>query len=169
MAEQDERAARPLLGKVALVSGGARGIGEAIVRILAERGAQVVCGDLRREEGGRLADELGDAVAFVPLDVTESAQWDAAVDAAVTRFGHLDVLVNNAGIAIFESVGSMSSEVWDSVMAVTRPAPSSASAPPPLIWWPRRRRRSSTSRRPPGCGATRAVRRTPRPSSPSAG
>ena len=86
-----------LEGKVALVTGGARGLGAATVRLMAEEGAKVVFGDVLRDEGEALASELGDAVAFLPMDVTERSNWDAAI-ARTEAFGPLNVLVNNAAV-----------------------------------------------------------------------
>lgn len=88
-----------LEGKVALVSGGAQGMGEAEVRVFAAEGAKVVIGDIQEEAGSALAKEIGDAATFVALDVTRAADWSAAVDACVERYGSLTTLVNNAGIA----------------------------------------------------------------------
>ncbi len=80
-----------LAGKVALVTGGAQGIGEAIARKLGEHGAVVWIGDIQQEEGAALAASIGQY--FVPLDVTDPASWDAGL----ARIGGIDVLVNNAG------------------------------------------------------------------------
>jgi 3alpha(or 20beta)-hydroxysteroid dehydrogenase len=85
-------------GKVAVVSGGARGMGASHVRRLVHEGARVVAGDILDDEGKALAEELGDTARFVHLDVTQPEQWEAAVGAAVDEFGRLDVLVNNAGV-----------------------------------------------------------------------
>ncbi|NEB75583.1 glucose 1-dehydrogenase [Streptomyces sp. SID14478] len=88
-----------LAGRVALITGGARGMGEAAARLLAARGARVVIGDVREEQGEAVAASLGARVArFVALDVADAASWDAAVATAVDAFGRLDVLVNNAAI-----------------------------------------------------------------------
>jgi 3alpha(or 20beta)-hydroxysteroid dehydrogenase len=85
-------------GKVAVISGAARGMGASHVRTLVGEGANVVAADILDDEGKALADDLGEAARFVHLDVTQLDQWKAAVDAAVDEFGRLDVLVNNAGI-----------------------------------------------------------------------
>lgn len=85
--------------KVALISGGARGMGASHARLLAKEGAKVVVGDILDDEGQAVADELGDAARFVHLDVTRPDQWKSAVATAVDAFGKLNVLVNNAGIA----------------------------------------------------------------------
>ncbi len=90
---------RPLEGKVAIVTGAARGQGAAEARLLVERGAKVVLGDVLDDEGGAVAVELGDDAVYRHLDVTSDADWQSAVEAAVGRFGALHVLVSNAGIS----------------------------------------------------------------------
>jgi 3alpha(or 20beta)-hydroxysteroid dehydrogenase len=87
-----------LKGKVALVTGGARGLGAAVLRHLAAEGAQVVIADVRDVEGKALADELGSRAMYVHLDVANDSEWSAALAAAGERFGVVTVLVNNAGI-----------------------------------------------------------------------
>jgi 3alpha(or 20beta)-hydroxysteroid dehydrogenase len=87
-----------LTGKVALISGGARGMGAAHARALVAEDARVVLGDVLDDEGAGVAAELGDNAAYVHLDVREPGDWRKAVDEAVQRFGSLSVLVNNAGI-----------------------------------------------------------------------
>ncbi len=104
-------------GRVALVSGGARGLGAAYVRALHERGASVVIGDLLDDEGAALADELGERARFVHLDVTSEEDWAAAVEVAV-GLGGVDVLVNNAGIANAGRIERYGREKWDAVIAV---------------------------------------------------
>lgn len=105
-------------GKVAIVTGGARGMGAAHVTRLAAEGARVVFGDVLEEEGGKLAGELGDAVRFVPMDVTAPADWRRAVDEAVTAFGKLNVLVNNAGIIKHRLIEDMTLEEFARVLEV---------------------------------------------------
>ncbi|CAL4927987.1 unnamed protein product [Urochloa decumbens] len=93
--------AKRLEGKVALVTGGAAGIGEAIVRLFREHGAKVCIADIQDDAGQQLRDALGggdDDVMFVHCDVTVEDDVSAAVDAAAARFGALDIMVNNAGI-----------------------------------------------------------------------
>ncbi|KAL6638110.1 hypothetical protein ACP70R_025682 [Stipagrostis hirtigluma subsp. patula] len=93
--------ARRLEGKVALVTGGATGIGEAIVRLFREHGAKVCIADIQDEAGQQLAGSLaGDnqGAMFVHCDVTVEDDVSRAVDAAAERFGALDVMVNNAGV-----------------------------------------------------------------------
>lgn len=102
------RDALRLDGRVALISGAARGQGEAEARLLVARGAHVVLGDVLGDLGEKVAADLGDAATFVHLDVTSAAGWKAAVDAAVNRYDRLDVLVNNAGIVRTGSIETMS-------------------------------------------------------------
>ncbi|MBD5785203.1 glucose 1-dehydrogenase [Cellulosimicrobium terreum] len=105
-------------GKVALVSGGARGLGAAYVRALHAEGARVVVADLLEAESAALADELGDDVVAVTLDVTDEQGWAAAVEATLAAFGALHVLVNNAGIANAGRIERYAREKWDAVIAV---------------------------------------------------
>ena len=87
-----------LEGKVALISGAARGQGAAEARIFVERGAKVMLCDVLDAEGEQTAADIGDSAAYIHLDVTSESDWQAAVAATVAKFGKLDVLVNNAGI-----------------------------------------------------------------------
>ena len=86
--------------KVALISGGARGMGAVEARMFAAEGAKVAFGDLLAEEGQRLAEKIirtGGQALYLSLDVTSQSQWRDAVATTVSRFGKLDILVNNAG------------------------------------------------------------------------
>ncbi|NIH83674.1 glucose 1-dehydrogenase [Amycolatopsis granulosa] len=85
-------------GKVALITGAARGMGESHARHFVASGAKVVLGDVLDEPGRAVADSLGEHAYYVHLDVTSEAAWDAAVAVAISRFGRFDVLVNNAGV-----------------------------------------------------------------------
>ncbi|MGH3595338.1 MAG: glucose 1-dehydrogenase [Mycobacterium sp.] len=105
-------------GKVALISGGARGMGASHARALMAEGAKVVVGDILDDEGNALADELGAAVRFVHLDVTEPDQWKAAVDAAVGGFGTLNVLVNNAGIVNGNTLQNFLLADWQKIIDI---------------------------------------------------
>ena len=87
-----------LSGKIVLVSGGSRGMGAAHARAIVANDGKVVIGDILEAEGMALASELGSAARFIRLDVTKTDDWKAAVALAVTEFGGLNVLVNNAGI-----------------------------------------------------------------------
>ncbi|SKC82648.1 glucose 1-dehydrogenase [Krasilnikoviella flava] len=109
---------RPLEGRVALVTGGARGLGEAYVRALHTAGAAVVVADLLDDEGAALAADLGARARYVHLDVTDEAGWETAVAASVEAFGGLDVLVNNAGIANSAPIEHYTTAKWDAVIAV---------------------------------------------------
>src|SRR5713226_5723467 len=117
-----------LEGKVALISGGARGQGATEARLFAREGAKVVIGDLLAKEGKRVEAEInasGGACLFVKLDVTQAEDWQQAVAAAVARFGTLHVLVNNAGIGSTRgpdgepvTLEHLTEEQWDRVMDV---------------------------------------------------
>jgi NAD(P)-dependent dehydrogenase (short-subunit alcohol dehydrogenase family) len=91
-----------LKGGVALVTGGARGIGAAVAARLARDGLRVVLTDIRDEEGEAMAAEIGDATDYRRLDVREEADWAKVTAEILERYGRLDVLVNNAGITGFE-------------------------------------------------------------------
>ena len=86
-----------LTGKIAVITGGSSGIGEASVRLFVAEGASVVIADIQDDKGERLAAELGSAVRYVHTDVTSEAQVKAAIDLAVHDFGRLDCIFNNAG------------------------------------------------------------------------
>jgi 3alpha(or 20beta)-hydroxysteroid dehydrogenase len=107
-----------LTDKVVLISGGARGIGEASARAMVAEGARVVLGDLLDDVGRALAHELGSFATYVHLDVTSPADWDAAVVAAESTYGRLDALVNNAGIVAFGGIDTLPQAQWDQVLAV---------------------------------------------------
>jgi cyclopentanol dehydrogenase len=116
-----------LEGKVALISGGARGMGAAEARLFAREGASVVIGDLLEEEGRQVEAQIGEAggnAIFIRLDVTSESDWSDAVAEAVSRFGKLDILVNNAGVSSGNAGGARTKvedttvEAWDRVMDV---------------------------------------------------
>ena len=112
-----------LQGKVAIVTGGARGIGSASVRALVEEGAAVVITDVLDDEGDALARELcgeGANARYAHLDVSSEEQWQAVVDRTVRDLGHVDVLVNNAGIGTMEDVEQETVEGWDRVVAINQ-------------------------------------------------
>jgi 3alpha(or 20beta)-hydroxysteroid dehydrogenase len=89
-----------LAGRVALVSGGSRGIGAAVVRSFIDEGARVVIGDLLESEGKAVADSFGDNCTFVHLDVRSADDWQGAVEVAERQFGPVSVLVNCAGVMV---------------------------------------------------------------------
>ena len=106
---------------MALISGGARGIGAAEARLFAREGARVGIADILDEQGRRLEAEIAEAggeAVFIRLDVTGEEEWKRAVDTVVSRFGKLDVLVNNAGIYQRATVEQTTSEDWDRVMEI---------------------------------------------------
>ncbi len=115
-------------GKVALISGGARGQGAVEARLFAREGAKVVIGDILDAEGKQVEAEINESereCLFVQLDVTSEANWRHAIEATVSRFGKLNVLVNNAGIGGERgpdgerlSVEDVTEEQWDLVMDV---------------------------------------------------
>lgn len=93
-----------LKGKTALITGAAGGTGAVLAHRFVEEGAQVVLGDVRRDEGQDVADVLGDNATFIGLDVTNPVDWQDAMAAAEKRFGGLDVLVNNAALLLLAAV-----------------------------------------------------------------
>jgi NAD(P)-dependent dehydrogenase (short-subunit alcohol dehydrogenase family) len=107
-----------LSGKVALVTGGAQGIGRAIAEKLAAEGARVTFLDRDREGGAATAREVGAGVAFLPADVTRETEVEAAIGAVVEGQGRLDVLVNNAGVNAYFDATEMTEAQWDAVFAV---------------------------------------------------
>lgn len=110
-----------LEGKVALISGGARGMGAVEAKLFVQEGAKVVFGDVREEEGQKLEAEIvesGGEAVFTKLDVTRADDWQSAVDLAVSRFGKLDILVNNAGIFDNATVENTTVEAWDRVLDI---------------------------------------------------
>ena len=110
-----------LENKVALISGGARGMGAVEAKMFVQEGAKVVIGDVLDEDGKQTESEInetGGERVFVHLDVTDETAWQDAVAAAVDRFGKLDILVNNAGIARINNVEGTTSDEWDLVMDI---------------------------------------------------
>ncbi|TFC80555.1 glucose 1-dehydrogenase [Cryobacterium sp. TMS1-20-1] len=107
-----------MTGRVALITGAARGMGASHARLLVDEGAQVVVADVLDADGEALAAELGDDAIYVHLDVTDEANWAEAVRAALDHFGRLDVLVNNAGVNHVASVAEHTLEHWNRVIAI---------------------------------------------------
>ncbi|MEJ8847434.1 glucose 1-dehydrogenase [Variovorax rhizosphaerae] len=105
--------------KVAVITGGASGIGEASVRLFAREGAKLVIADLQDERGRRLAEELGSQVIFQHTDVSQEADVQEAIDLALSMFGRLDCMFNNAGIpGPGGPIENLAVEGWDNAMAV---------------------------------------------------
>ena len=110
-----------LAGKVALITGGASGMGQSEATIFAREGARVVVGDVLEAQGRDVVDSIikaGGQARFVTLDVTSEASWRDAVAAVVAAFGKLDILVNNAGISGTFDPDTMSTAAWDALMNV---------------------------------------------------
>lgn len=104
--------------KVALVTGGGAGIGEAICIRLAEEGATVIVSDINEENAKRVANNIGGNAIALQQDVVSESRWKEVVAEIIERFGQLDILVNNAGIAIIGTVESSSLEDWQTTQKV---------------------------------------------------
>jgi 3alpha(or 20beta)-hydroxysteroid dehydrogenase len=107
-------------GKVAIVTGGARGQGEAEVRLFVAEGAKVVVSDVLVDEGKTLAASLGENAVFLRHDVSREDDWEAAVNLATERYGSLDVLVNNAGILHNATIAKHTLADYERVVAVNQ-------------------------------------------------
>src|ERR1700737_3057432 len=108
-------------GKVALISGAARGIGAATARLMVEAGAKVAIGDILDERGRETVQAIagaGDTAFYLHLDVTREDEWTAAIAATVARFGGLDILVNNAGLFLGKGIEEASLDEWHRLCAV---------------------------------------------------
>ena len=107
-------------GKVALISGSARGQGASHARTLAANGARVVVSDILDDLGRTVAQEIGEAAVYTHLDVRRTDNWAAAVQLAEESFGRLDILCNNAGAVGMGGVADCTDEEWDEVIAVNQ-------------------------------------------------
>ena len=110
-----------LAGKVAIITGGARGQGATEARMFAQEGAKVVIGDIRDELGMQVEAEireLGGEAVYLHLDVASADDWQRAVEATEERFGKVDVLVNNAAIVLRKSIEETTGEDWDNIMEI---------------------------------------------------
>ena len=108
-------------GKVAIISGGAKGQGAVETELFATEGAKVIFGDILDDEGKKVEAkiaELGGDVEYIHLDVTSEDDWQQAVERAESKYGKLDILVNNAGISMRHSDMDVSSDDWDTMMDV---------------------------------------------------
>jgi 3alpha(or 20beta)-hydroxysteroid dehydrogenase/cyclopentanol dehydrogenase len=115
-----------LAGKVAFISGGARGMGATEAKLFASEGASVAIGDVLEEEGKRTEAEInrsGAQALFVLLDVTSEQSWKDAIGATVAKFGRLDILVNNAGVSGHGMLESTTEAEWDRVMGINSKGP----------------------------------------------
>ncbi len=109
-----------LQGKVALITGAARGQGEAEARLFVEEGAQVVLGDMRDDLGKPVAESLGSAATYMNLDVSREESWADFCAGALEAFGKIDVLVNNAGILKLSSIAETSVDDYMEVIQVNQ-------------------------------------------------
>ncbi len=110
-------------GKVAIVTGAARGTGAETARIFAGEGARVLLGDVLDELGQSVAGEIGEAALYQHLDVTRETDWDAAVTLAKQRFGSVDILVNNAAILEVRSLAETTAETFSKIVSVNQLGP----------------------------------------------
>ena len=107
-----------LQDKVAIITGGARGMGETTVRLFAREGAKVVIADVLEAEGQALAADIGDTAMFQRLDVSDEGSWTALVDAVIARHGRIDALVNNAAVVAFGPITELSVADIDRVLGI---------------------------------------------------
>ena len=107
-----------LHGKVAIITGGARGMGAATVRLFVAEGAKVLIADVLEADGAALAQELGENAAFIRHDVTDEASWAAVVARAKSAFGGIDVLVNNAGVLLFKTIQTTEKAEFERVINI---------------------------------------------------
>ena len=108
-------------GKVAIITGGAKGQGAAEVELFASEGASVVFGDILDEEGKQVearVAELGGVAEYVHLDVTSDEDWERAIELAESKYGKVDILINNAGISMRHEGMDVSNDEWDTMMDV---------------------------------------------------
>lgn len=107
-------------GKVAIVTGGARGQGAATARRFVAEGARVLIADVADADGTVLAKELGDAARYCHLDVSAEDEWDAAIEKCSAEFGPVDVLVNNAGVLHFSAIADTRLEDFERVVRINQ-------------------------------------------------
>jgi NAD(P)-dependent dehydrogenase (short-subunit alcohol dehydrogenase family) len=108
-------------GKVAIITGATRGIGEAVARLFAREGAKVAVAAMSEKEGEKVVAQInseGCEAIFVKLDVSKEQDWKRAINNTIERFGKLNILVNNAGVSLGKNIEETSREEWDRVMAV---------------------------------------------------
>jgi len=109
-----------LEGKVAIITGGAQGMGETHARRFVKEGAKVVLTDILEEKGQALADELGENALFIKQDVTSAAEWETVVAKAEEAFGPVNVLINNAGISMAKSILEMTEEEYRRIIDINQ-------------------------------------------------
>lgn len=104
--------------KVAIVTGGARGMGAATCRVFAAEGAKVVIADVLDADGEKLAKEIGANATYAHLDVTDEANWQKVIDGTIAKFKRIDVLVNNAGVLLFKTIADTAKSDFERVLNV---------------------------------------------------
>lgn len=109
-----------LKDKVAIITGGARGMGASHVRLFVKEGAKVVFTDLNEEEGRRLEEELGGNAKFIKQDVTDASGWDKVVEETEKIFGPVNILVNNAGITMNKSILEITEEEYRKIVDINQ-------------------------------------------------
>ena len=109
-----------LENKVAIITGATKGIGETAARLFVSEGASVVIAARSGSEGEALAGELGERTRFFSLDVTDYENWKECIDFTVKTFGKLDILINNAGISVAETIAEASPESYDQIIDVNQ-------------------------------------------------
>ncbi len=112
-----------LSGKVAIITGAARGMGEATARLFDSEGAKVALGDVIIEQGEAVAKDIGDAAFFQKLDVTDDDNWKSFIQAVLDKFGTIDVLVNNAGLVHFTPIEHFNPADADKILGVNTIGP----------------------------------------------
>ena len=118
--------ARPLAGRIALVTGSGQGLGFAIARTLADAGATLIAADIRADTASTavsLLQDQGFDVSALELDVSDAAQAETAIARVVDTYGRLDILINNAGTDVTRSIGELTVDEWDRVLAVNLRGP----------------------------------------------
>lgn len=112
-----------LSSKVAIITGGSRGIGEAAARLFVQEGAKIVIGDIREEAGRALAEELGEDARFERLDVTSAEDWQRVVETTVASLGGIDALINSAGIYETCPILETSQELFEQTFRINQLGP----------------------------------------------
>ena len=107
-----------LQGRVAIVTGGAKGLGEAVVRLFVQEGAIVIVADVDADSGARVVESLGAKTRFQHLDVRSESEWQRVIGETVATYGRLDILVNNAGVIEIGSIETQTAEQWRLVNSV---------------------------------------------------
>ena len=112
-----------LEGKVCIITGAARGMGEATARLFAAEGAKVALGDVMTEEGQAVAKDIGKTAFFQKLDVSDDSNWESFVGAVRDKFGTIDALVNNAGLVHFTPIEHFNPADADKILGVNTVGP----------------------------------------------